>query len=163
MMGYDAAPSGIRGWLILPAIGLVISPILQAVELFRTVLPAFDADTWRTLTEPDSPYSAAAVMFECVALVLLFIYTLWLGYLFFFRKSARVPALYVTWLALWIIYNFIDLILARTIPIPPDQSDHSGSLALGRSITNGVIWSWYFLQSKRVKNTFVEPTSPANL
>ena len=61
-------PSGIGGWLILPAIGLVLTPILLLVTLTRDLLPALQPEVWNALTEPGSqayhPMWATVIIFE---------------------------------------------------------------------------------------------------
>jgi hypothetical protein len=39
-------PSGLRGWLLLPAIGLALTPIVTLVTVFRYALPALEAAMW---------------------------------------------------------------------------------------------------------------------
>jgi hypothetical protein len=95
------------------------------------------------------------IFFEAASGMLLFIFTLWLGYLFFFRKSARVPRLFIVWLACHVIINIIDRALTNYLPLATEQSDHEVVSGLGRSITNAAIWIPYFIWSIRVKNTFI--------
>jgi len=151
-------PAGIGGWLILPGVGLAISPILQGIRFFRDIMPALEPNVWRILSDPTSenyhPMWAPTILFEAASTILLFIFTLWLGYLFFFRKSPQVPLLFIFWLAINLIIQTIDLILMNSIPLAAGQSDQQVVGGLVRSIGSAAIWIPYFIKSVRVKNTF---------
>jgi len=151
-------PAGIGGWLILPAVGLAISPILQGIRFFRDIMPALEPNVWRILSDPTSenyhPMWVPTILFEAASTILLFIFTLWLGYLFFFRKSPQVPQLFIFWLAINLIIQTIDLILMNSIPLGAGQSDQQVVGGLVRSIGSAAIWIPYFIKSVRVKNTF---------
>jgi hypothetical protein len=155
----DNSPIGIGGWLILPALGLGFTPLVIGIEFCRDILPALDPSVWRALTDSASdnynPIWAPAIIFEVGSNVLLFAFALWLNYLFFFRKSARVPRLFIAWLACQIIFNLIDVILTRSISSAASQTNNEGVTGLARSIMNAAIWIPYFIMSIRVKNTFV--------
>jgi len=47
--------NSIGGWLIIVAIGLCLSPILQLLFIVRELLPIFTNGSWRVLTTPGSP------------------------------------------------------------------------------------------------------------
>ena len=159
-MKSDIGPAGIGGWLVLPALGLAISPIVQGIQLFRDIVPALEPNVWRTLSDPTSgnyyPMWVPAIFFEATSGILLFIFTLWLGYLFFFRKSARVPRLFIAWLACQLVVRIIDRILTNSIPLAAGQAGHDVVSGLGRSIMNAAIWIPYFVWSIRIKNTFID-------
>ncbi len=150
-------PAGIGGWLILPAVGLGISPILHGIQFFRNIMPALEPNVWRILSDPTSenyhPMWVPTILFEAASTIVLFIFTLWLGY-FFFRKSPRVPQLFIFWLAINLVIQTIDLILMNSIPLAAGQSDQQVVGGLVRSIGSAAIWIPYFIKSVRVKNTF---------
>jgi hypothetical protein len=156
----DLEPAGIGGWLILPAVGLVISPIWQGIGIVRDILPALNPAVLRTLSDPTSdqysPMWVPTMVFEAATSVLIFIFTLWLAYLFFFRQSARVPRLFIVWLASQVVIRIVDQLLVNRLPLAAEQSGSAGISDLGRSITNAAIWIPYFIRSTRVKNTFID-------
>ena len=97
-----------------------------------------------------------AIVFEVATSVLIFVFTLWLAYLFFFRKSPLVPRLFIIWLASQLIIQTIDRLLVNRLPLAAEQSGSGVTSGLGRAITNAVIWIPYFIWSIRVKNTFID-------
>jgi hypothetical protein len=148
-------PSGIGGWLILPAIGLVLTPIVLLKGLVE-LLPVFDPEIWQQLTEPGAdsyhPLWATVVIYELLANVGFLVFTLWLGFLFV-RKSSRTPAVFIAWLAINIAIQLVDLLLGAQIPAVAEESA-SGYVELFRSLVQAIIWIPYFIRSERVRNTF---------
>jgi hypothetical protein len=155
----DLEPSGIGGWLILPAIGLAVSPFLQGFELVRETLPSLSPTVLMSLSDSTSAnYSTLwvpGILFEAVSNILIFVLTLWLAYLFFFRKSALVPRLFIIWLASHVVIQMIDWLLTNSLPLA-EPSANGVLTSLGRSIVNAAIWIPYFIWSIRVKNTFID-------
>ena len=150
-------PSGIGGWLILPAIGLVLTPILLLVTITRDLLPALQPEVWNALTEPGSqayhPMWSTVILFEAVANVGFLVFTLWLGYLFV-RQSSRTPAVFIVWLLINVAIQVIDLLLAQSIPVVAEESTAAVGREIFRAILQAAIWIPYFLRSERVRNTF---------
>ncbi len=156
-------PKGIGGWLVLPALGLIITPFRMGFQFIKDLLPALTPEAWNALTKPESPAYhplwGPLISFEVVANLVLFVFTLWLIWLFF-RKSKRVPTLFVVWLLSLAAVQTIDYVLVAQIPAAAAQpSDSEGIKDLARSIVGAAIWIPYFIRSKRVKNTFIEPVS----
>ncbi|HXI98946.1 MAG TPA: DUF2569 family protein, partial [Gemmatimonadaceae bacterium] len=64
-------PTGIGGWLLLPAFGLCLSPVRQLVDLFHTFKPISEPGVWSALTSPGGeqyhPFWAPLLIFELVA------------------------------------------------------------------------------------------------
>ena len=157
--GDVTGPRGIGGWLLLPLLGLIFSPIRVGFQTVRDLLPVLKPETWNALTTPGSaayhPMWAPVIIFEVVANCLLIVLTLMLLWLFL-RKSSRVPMLMVIWLLAIVGVQIVDLLLAAQIPDVASQPDNQSMVDLARSVVGALIWVPYFLRSKRVKNTFVE-------
>ena len=156
-------PRGIGGWLILPALGLVITPFRMGFQFYRDLLPALAPETWNALTDSSSaayhPLWGPVIVFEVVANLALFVYTLWLLWLFF-NKSKRAPRLFIIWLVSLAATQIIDLLLTNQIPAVASQPTDPESIKdVTRSIIGAAIWIPYFMKSKRVHNTFIEPVS----
>lgn len=154
---------GLGGWLVLPALGLIVTPLRMAFQFYRDMLPALAPETWNALTDSSStayhPLWGPLIVFEVTANLALFFFTLWLLWIFF-RKSKHVPRFFVIWLVLLVAIQIADLLLVNQIPALAAQPTDPESLKdLTRSIIGAAIWIPYFMKSKRVKNTFIEPVS----
>jgi uncharacterized protein DUF2569 len=147
----------------MPAIGLVLTPIVLLKGLVE-LLPVLDPEIWQQLTEPGSdayhPLWATVVIYELLANVGFLVFTLWLGFLFV-RKSSRAPSVFITWLAINLAIQLIDLLLIAQIPAIAGESVASvGEIV--RAVIQAIIWIPYFLRSERVRNTFTV-SAPAEL
>jgi hypothetical protein len=149
-------PKGLGGWLILPIVGLVLSPIRMVYQFVTDLLPVIDPVVWARLTDATrpghQPMLAPLIGFEVVANIAMFAFTLVLMW-FFFHKSRRTPRLYIIWLALLAVVQIGDSALASSAGLP---MDYESVRDVARSVITAAIWIPYFLVSKRVKNTFVE-------
>lgn len=125
-------PTGIGGWLILPAIWCVLGPPVNAVA---TVVMALALDR---------AYNDELMFYASISGAM----TVYLSFLSiqFFRKKASVPVLMVLALVLQCLFSFISAVSNE------DGFDDSG---LFRSIGALMIWGPYFATSQRVKATFV--------
>ncbi|HJV75952.1 MAG TPA: DUF2569 domain-containing protein [Noviherbaspirillum sp.] len=152
-------PKGLGGWLILPALGLIITPFRMVSQITRDLLPLLNAETWGALTTQGTnayhPLWAPLISFEVITNIAMFGSTIWLLILFF-KKSKRVPNLFVAWFLLLATVQVIDHLLANQIPLVASQNDPKSMKELSRSVIAAAIWVPYFLKSKRVKNTFIE-------
>lgn len=155
--GTQDGPSGLGGWLILPAIGLVLTPFRMGFQFFTDLRPVFDADVWRQLNDASraghQPMLPTVIIAEMVANVAVFAFTLVLIW-FFFRKSRRAPRLFIIWLILLAVVQVVDTALISSLGL---RVDGESMRDVVRSLVAAAIWIPYFLVSKRVKNTFVEP------
>lgn len=73
---------GLGGWLILPALGLIVTQFRMVSQFYRDMLPVLASETWNALTNSSSaayhPLWGPLIVFEVIANLLLFFYTLWL-------------------------------------------------------------------------------------
>lgn len=149
---------GIRGWLILPLLGLFLSPFRISFFLYQEMWPIFSQGYWAILTTPTNetyhPYWAPLLVFEIVGNLLLIVATLAALY-FFLTKSRYTPQIMIAWLAFILAFNVLDFFLADLIPAVAAQDDFESAKELARACIAAVIWIPYFLISKRVKATFV--------
>jgi len=153
-------PQGIGGWLLLPLLGLIISPVRVAFLTYRDIWPVFSEEGfWEYLTTPGSadyhPLWAPVIVFEAVGNVVLVItglVALWL----FLRKSYLAPRWVIAWLALSLVLQVTDFVLLKQIPAVAEEYDPDAIKELARAVVGALIWIPYFLKSKRVKATFVK-------
>lgn len=149
---------GIGGWLILLAIGIIITPI-RIVALMTTYPDIFSTSVWESLTKPETqaynPLLASIVIGEIVinsGMVLAFIYT---GYLFFSKRK-----LFIIWYICLAVFSLIFILLdALFIKLAlPDEPVFDPEMVkeLMRSAIAVFVWVPYLLCSKRVKATFIK-------
>jgi len=149
-------PKGLAGWLILPAIGLLASPLVVSVKLYNNILPVFQGNTWALLTTPGTelyhPLYVPLLIFEIVSMTFLLIFNIILIPLFF-SKSYRLPRLMIIFFAVGLLVLFANHFLIELIPLIAEKNS---IVELYRPIFWSLIWIWYFLVSKRVRNTFTK-------
>ncbi len=118
--------SGIGGWLIIPIIGMFYSIIVIIIDIL---------DALSLIGE----YSIEWALFLDLGLLVLIGFTLY----FIFTKSKKAPVFAIIYL--WAI--FVNNLIVSSL-----LEDYSPLLIyLGAAI----VWTIYFVKSKRVKNTFV--------
>jgi ABC-type multidrug transport system permease subunit len=151
----NIGPSGLSGWLILIAIGLVITPIAAIYMITEYNLPIFnDIETWREFTNPNSanylPLFSFLVYFELIGNTIILLFSILFLYLFF-RKKRLFPRIYFWFLIGNLLFVFIDEILVNSMVVL-DEFPYRETL---RQALPSAIWLRYLVVSKRVKNTFV--------
>ncbi|HEU4436023.1 MAG TPA: DUF2569 domain-containing protein, partial [candidate division Zixibacteria bacterium] len=82
---------------------------------------------------------------------------------FFFTKHWRFPTLYITMLALNVVFVVSDFFMGNAIPAVAASKDTQALKEMARTIIAAAVWIPYFLRSRRVKNTFVKPGSTGTL
>lgn len=136
--------SGIRGWLILPAFGLVLGSIFRVMDLLTLFASYFEVAASRY---GGTAYAAAiAVGFP------LLVFTIYAAVLFFQRKRQApniMIALYCILLAESVVVHGFELSSGAEL-----FATESAKHLLG-SIGAAAIWIPYFRLSKRVHSTFV--------
>ncbi|MDZ7322702.1 MULTISPECIES: DUF2569 domain-containing protein [Kosakonia] len=136
----------IRGWLFVPAIGLVLS-LLSVIVSFSATLKVV-MEHYSVLVGGQK----GMLVFELVFYGVMFAYTVFVGSLFF-RKKRLLPRFYIGFLLLWIAFHGVDVWLAHQVFDVPYVYDTVSSLL--RSVISAAIWIPYFVVSERVKRTFV--------
>lgn len=137
-------PAGIGGWLLLPALQLVVTP-LNLVATFINDLTALSENT----------DFVAPVVIEAVLSLLLLGYSVVTGIHFFGRRRRAVPLMLGFYAATW-VYSVLDALLGDWVAALAATEGAAGGN--GAHVLRGggfaVVWFAYFLQSKRVKATF---------
>ena len=151
-------PSGIGGWLLLPAIALIISPLRMIYEFHQTFFDLLRPSVWISLlstkTPNYSPVLATVLGWEILANLALFTLTIWLAYLFF-KKRKLAPAVFILWIVVSAALQLADLMLTSLLGLDAQQSNTRSIIELVKSGIGAAIWVPYFRRSVRVKNTFV--------
>jgi hypothetical protein len=144
-----AEPVGIRGWLILPAIGTVLSPIYLTISFIKLV------PTLEKVWAARAVLSSGLFTFVVVETVFNVAFILgWLAAILLLAlKSPYYPKAYVALMGGMVVFLLVDMIVsAGGYNHQPGQDE---LLSLGRTILVAAIWIPYMMLSKRIKNTFV--------
>jgi hypothetical protein len=139
-------PSGIGGWLILPAFGLVAGPIVLLIELMvvaQLVLPEI---------EPGS-LEYTYILANSVASGALGAFAIYVAFQFFARSRAA-PRLVIALMALGLVGGAGFLLLGSLLfKVAMFNSDTAPAFFV--TAVQASVWIPYFYVSARVRNTFV--------
>lgn len=151
-------PTGLGGWLILTAIGLILTPFKLGFFVVSSILPIFEGDTWSTLTSPGSeayhPLWGPLLTFELIGNCAFIVFAVAL-LVPFFAKRASFPKLMIIFYVTNLLFVVGDAMLGNLIPFVAAQDDPATTKEIVRTLIASAIWIPYFRVSKRVKNTFV--------
>ena len=125
---YDS----IGGWLVLPAIGLILTPIIGPILVFTDM---------SSIGNVQGIYQTIIVM-NSIVQIILSIAAVILA-VFFFQKKKFIPQ----WMTAFYLTNAIWVLLVGFMT--------SFAVIDVRSIIFSSIWAIYFAKSERVKGTFV--------
>jgi hypothetical protein len=153
----DPELAGLRGWLILLGIGIVLTPFRLLVGTVAVVRRILSIAQWRALTEPEfssyHPAAAAVLAFEAIfdlasvayscALVLVF-----LGR----RRTFRLH--YTTLVSATFVVQLADVLAARALH--PEHDVAKAVATLTQTFVWGTIWVAYLRLSRRASATFTE-------
>lgn len=149
---------GIGGWLILVAIGVVMTPLRILMLLVGTYPRLFSDGTWQALTTPSSenydPLWEPILLGELVTNMALLVASIYTAYLFF-SKKAKFPKWFIGIALFTFVFIIVDAFAVKLAQ--PDEpvfdSDTTGEAL--RSLISIMIWVPYMRVSERVKATFV--------
>jgi tetratricopeptide (TPR) repeat protein len=169
-----AGPAGIGGFLLLPVIGLIVTIGWSAWSIIRDFIPLFRSTVWAALTTPDSPTYywvwKPLILFEAFAAMVMVLAPIAL-LVIVFRKRRSARHWVITFYVFCCVYAAIDSAVAllfvsewlRSVADLPDTAAAVYSAAtqgLYRAFILAAVWIPYFVRSRRVKNTFVNPLVP---
>lgn len=158
------ALEGIRGWLVLPAIGVVLSPLVALVQAAMGLEP-FSLANWNALGTPGSDsYHALWIpllLFELTTGIALLVLSV-LVLVLFFQRRRRTPLLYVVMMAGSVATSLLSLIVMARIPGAFEAITEQDWKDLARTAIAACVWIPYFVASRRVRSTFIRArTTPA--
>lgn len=148
----------IGGWLVLPAINIVITAFVILFQLFSEDF--FNHNIWVGILNSDLDNSYQILFFvaaELIYNVLYFTFTILIIILFFNRRS-NIPILISVFYVVSFTIPLADtLITSEIFPSNLIDSDISETYKdITRSAIAAIIWIPYFHISDRVKNTFIK-------
>lgn len=136
-------PKGIGGWLILPTLGTLISPLVALYGVVE-IAPAFDRD----LPPGLQIFLISEIIFNLCQMAGWIVAAVWL-----FKHKRSFPSLFITMLMFSMAGILVDASIAVSIfdaRLGPEDYRN-----LGRGIVSLLIWAPYMVKSKRVRNTFI--------
>jgi transglutaminase-like putative cysteine protease len=149
----SGAPAGIRGWLLLPALTMVIAPFVFVWAIAAWV-PMLNSDSWLGIVAEEYRSSAQSILMAIlIAGVALVAGTLLVAVLFFTKRSSA-PAAFIVWSWLAVSYWAVVWGLLILSGFEADTADYARQTV--RDVLSSVIWTAYMLKSKRVRATFVK-------
>ena len=151
-------PLKVGGWLIIVAIGVVLSPLRLIHLLGTTYPPIFTDGTWEAITtktsEAYSPIWGPFLLGEIFINVILVLIGIYLAYLFFTKKAA-LPKWYFGVALFSAVFILIDAYIVTLVLPDMEVFDSETLKEFGRSLVSLLVWSPYLLFSQRSKDTFV--------
>ena len=147
-------PVGLGGWLILPIIALIVTPLRGVFHLasYSDLLGSM-----KSLTAGQSGFLVIEFIGNLAVLLILpiILIVLLLG------KSTSFPRLFIAWAAVGLAFIVLDIAAAQIFfgdvlaATGQELLDAETMKELFRSIITAAIWIPYMRVSRRVSNTFV--------
>ena len=146
---------GIGGWLILPAIGVLVGPIVFIFQMI-SYNEIFTDGTYDTLTASSTevPLFKYLIWTEVTYNVILLSASLWLFYTMGARKKI-FPKLYISIAIASLLFLILDTLAASIVFPTINVVDDESIKDIFKLLISTVVWVPYMLVSKRVKNTFI--------
>jgi hypothetical protein len=152
-----SGPSGIGGWLILVAIGLILTPFRVAHALYESS-SLFSLNSWHELTVPGGslyhPAMAPYCIFSILGNLTLLACSIVVASLFF-NKRRTFPRLYICLLVGGMLLMTIDYAWGSMMPPTAEEMTAADLRQVFRGWIACLIWVPYTLVSKRVRATFI--------
>lgn len=167
---YDPAPApyaedlSIGGWLVLPGIGIILSPIMLMVGMVSSGF--FDTATWSAVLSIGEDKGLLMFMFglEVAGNGFLLVFSALVIILFYQRRTSLprvITIFYVVNLAIPILDHVLIEALMPDL-LGPADTDETTREAF-RGIVAAAIWIPYFHLADRVKSTFCRQRNPVEL
>lgn len=141
----------IGGWLLLPALGIILSPFRMVIEIIDLIKEGvYEQSTWSYLWN-DKQYELITLVFTGSILnIMLFIFSITLIVLFLMKRT-NIPNLMIG----FYLFNLSIMAMSTASIYFFDISEDLELVDLFRYFISCCIWIPYFIKSKRVKNTFI--------
>jgi len=152
---------GLRGWLILVGLTIILSPLRIIAFIFQVYSELFSNGTWEALTTRGTEvynqfwFWAPILMALIVINGGLLIVWLFIAYLFVSKKKV-FPKWYIGVLVFYLPFNLISALSMKAVLPNEPIFDPDTIKELASSLLGILIWVPYMLVSKRVKATFVK-------
>ena len=141
----DLEPVGIGGWLILVAIGIILTPLTSLMNIFNI------DEVYKTAKLLDIDFPMAYFSVSKFGYICIFILSIILLFLFFQKKRLYVPFA-IGEIVFRMILVLVLMFIGSSVPMMRAQLIMIAIFGL----TSGIIWIMYYRKSVRVKNTFID-------
>lgn len=145
----------IGGWLVLPAIGLCLTPFIVLYGLADSDF--FNHNSWIMLTRADTENAIGLgilIGFEIIYNVLFLIFSILIVVLFFQRRTS-LPLLVSIFYGINLLFPLLDTyFVSQLVSGQAGLEDPAVIKELTRGFVAALIWIPYFNMSQRVKDTF---------
>jgi len=148
----DTRLEGLRGWLIFPGIAIIASPIRILIET-RDIWYLFSAWQWSIVADQLETGLLVTMVVEMICNVALIVIALFLIVMFFTRRHT-FPRFFIAYFVFTLAVTGGDLLALHLLSYPGVEVDAPDLGELARLAVYTVIWTLYFMKSKRVKATF---------
>lgn len=152
--GAGKVVAGIGGWLLLPLLGLCLTPFVGAWNLWQVLptlgvlgqVPIYQAGFLVVETIIDVVIQIAAPIYLLVQML---------------PKRSAFPRLYQYWLGINLIWMVLDIAIAYVVfrevfaTGAAEIFDRDTARSLTQGVIGAAIWIPYMARSVRVRNTFV--------
>ncbi|MCT4605327.1 MAG: DUF2569 domain-containing protein [Marinisporobacter sp.] len=145
--------SGIGGWLILFAIGIIMNPFRLSYFTYSIFSDVFSSGAWDSLFF-SHVLLKPLIIYELIANSISIIMSLAVLVLFF-KKSKFFPKAWIGFVIFSIFVVVIDFLFARQIPIIAEGGFNHIYKSLIHNIVALSVWGTYLKKSIRVKTTFI--------
>lgn len=149
---HDTRLAGLGGWLILPGIAIIASPIKILIDT-RESWYLFSAWQWSIIADRLETGMLVTMAVETVFNVAMIVLALFLMVMFFTRRQA-FPRFFIAYCVLSLAVIGGDLLALHLLSYPGVEVEAPDIRELIRLAFFTVVWSLYFRKSKRVKATF---------
>ncbi|MEM7437031.1 MAG: DUF2569 domain-containing protein [Myxococcota bacterium] len=154
-MRLGDGPKGLGGWLVLVGLRVILSPVGQAVGVYRIAEVLRGEGAWEALSAKagSHPLAQPLIAGELIASVLMLCASVYIVYLFF-RKRPAFPKFFMGILIAELAIVVLDG-WALSLITQSDATDADSMKAIARALLSCIAYIPYILVSKRVANTFV--------
>src|SRR5215467_5090406 len=133
-----AEPKGIGGWLVLPMLGTIVSPLVALWGILQTI-PLFEIE----LPPGLQAFVIAEIIFHFGLMVGWIVAAIWL-----FKHKRSFPSLFITMLMVTFGGALVDAAIGTSVFGTPLTAEDYRTLA--RGLVDLLIWVPYMAKSKRV-------------
>ncbi|MEP6736563.1 MAG: DUF3857 domain-containing protein [Chryseolinea sp.] len=154
---YSVAYEQFGGWLILPVIGIFLSPLQILINIFQSEY--FNNVYWEEFTNPSyASYNRSLALLHLFEFVLsiLFVGFYLLLIVLLVKRRTSFPSLVIFAYCLNVFYIFVETGWLYAIDLPLSWNNSMEAMKYFRPVFGAIVWIPFFLYSDRVKGTFRE-------